>query len=355
MIRNWGKLLAALVISGYICVMYEFMAGLRLVGVGLIVFALAMWYLYTVRRQIEMDGVEELKLAAKNDPAELCCTVRNTGILPVPFACLIVERQGEKKPQKYTFPLDGKGERIVRIPLDTSRAGVYRMEMTAIRLQDMLSLFSIDRKIGQMSVVIILPDLDPVLVEASPALQFFGEESAYSSGRRGADASDILGTREYEPGDRPQQIHWKLTQRTGELMVKEYGDPRRFGTALLLDASVITEPCLEALFSISLALGEARIPHFLCVSMRQGWERWMVYDEESARDALLELLQKVSGEDCRLARQDEQAYEAQFGVGSCRELLRLTEERKLYQNRVLLAELSETEMKQSLAGLRLQV
>ena len=101
MIRNWGKLLAALLISGYICVMYEFMAGLRLVGFGLVVFALAMWYLYTVRRQIEMDGVEELKLAAKNDPVELCCKVRNTGILPVPFACLIVERQGEKKPQKY--------------------------------------------------------------------------------------------------------------------------------------------------------------------------------------------------------------------------------------------------------------
>lgn len=355
MIRNWGKLLAALVISGYICVMYEFMAGLRFVVIGLVIFALAMWYLHTVRRQVEIEGIEELKLAAKGDTAELCCKVRNDGMLPLPFVSLLVSRKGEKKLQKYAFPLYGKDEKVVRVPLDTTHAGVYRMEVRAVRISDILSLFSIDRDIQKATVVIVLPDLDPVTVEASPALQFFGEESAYSSGRRGADASDILGTREYEPGDRPQQIHWKLTQRTGELMVKEYGDPRRFGTALLLDASAITEPCLEALFSISLALGEARIPHFLCLSTKLGWERRMVYDEESARDALLELLQEVSGADCELARQDELAYEAQFGIGSCREILRLTEERELYQNRVRIAELSETEMKQSLAGLRLQV
>lgn len=355
MIRNWGKLLIALLVSGYICVMYEFMAGVRFIVIGLLMFVAAMGYLHLVRRQIRMGSIEEYKLLTKKESASLDCEIQNTGILPIPFASLLLERQGDEKTEKYAFPLYGKEERNISIPLDTGHAGVCRIGIKAIRIRDLLSLFSLDLKVGQGTTVIVLPDLNPVLVETSSTLQFSGEESAFSSGKRGADASDILGIREYEPGDRPQQIHWKLTQRTGELMVKEYGDPKRFGTALLYDGEVMPEPCLEALFSISYALGEAGVPHFLCLSTRQGWERQMVYDETSAREALLELLLRVSGRNCELKSLGEEDYRAEFGAHSCGQILRLTENLQLYQNQILLAELSDAGVKESLAGLRLQL
>lgn len=40
---------------------------------------------------------------------------------------------------------------------------------------------------------------------------------------KGQDSSEVSEIRPYQKGDRIQRIHWKLSARTGELMVKEYG------------------------------------------------------------------------------------------------------------------------------------
>ena len=38
---------------------------------------------------------------------------------------------------------------------------------------------------------------------------------------RGYDPSELFDVREFQNGDRLQSVHWKLSARTDELMVKE--------------------------------------------------------------------------------------------------------------------------------------
>jgi len=56
------------------------------------------------------------------------------------------------------------------------------------------------------------------------------------SGRPGAGA-DLLGTREYRPGDPARHIHWRSSARRDTLVVKEFEEERNPGLVVVLDTS----------------------------------------------------------------------------------------------------------------------
>ena len=51
------------------------------------------------------------------------------------------------------------------------------------------------------------------------------EGDEYEKERSGDAPTEIFQIREFRPGDRMQQIHWKSSARSGELMTKEYSMP----------------------------------------------------------------------------------------------------------------------------------
>ena len=50
-------------------------------------------------------------------------------------------------------------------------------------------------------------------------------------------SSQVIGTRDYRPGDSLRQIHWRSTARTGELIVKEFADDQDLSLSVVLDLS----------------------------------------------------------------------------------------------------------------------
>lgn len=61
------------------------------------------------------------------------------------------------------------------------------------------------------------------------------EEGSQSVNRKGSDASEVFDLRTYQPGDDIHTIHWKLSQKTDELLVREPADSPRFDTLVLMD------------------------------------------------------------------------------------------------------------------------
>ena len=41
---------------------------------------------------------------------------------------------------------------------------------------------------------------------------------------KGEDVSEVIGIREYKQGDHPKRIHWKLSSKKKQIMIKEYGE-----------------------------------------------------------------------------------------------------------------------------------
>lgn len=62
-----------------------------------------------------------------------------------------------------------------------------------------------------------------------------------------AGREDFAGLRKYERGDPPRLIHWKAYPRSGQLMVKQFADPRE--RELWLDASITGQRETEAVLS----------------------------------------------------------------------------------------------------------
>ena len=58
------------------------------------------------------------------------------------------------------------------------------------------------------------------------------EAEDYSTERPGSDLSEIFQIRDYVPGDSPRQVHWKLSQKYGKLIVKDASLPITRSAAL---------------------------------------------------------------------------------------------------------------------------
>ena len=95
------------------------------------------------------------------------------------------------------------------------------------------------------------------------------DSERWSSTHPGHDSSETFGFRTYVPGDPIRQIHWKLSQKTDSLMVRELGLPVAEEVLLLLDTSTTgkedaadaLDAAMTALLSLSRSLTEQGITH----------------------------------------------------------------------------------------------
>lgn len=81
--------------------------------------------------------------------------------------------------------------------------------------------------------------------------------------RRSSDPSEIFDIRDYVPGDDIRTVRWKLSAKTGSLIVRQASDPSHYDAALLPDLGLRqqgeTRPTAEELVravSVTVALGE---------------------------------------------------------------------------------------------------
>ena len=72
-------------------------------------------------------------------------------------------------------------------------------------------------------------------------------ESDTSSYRKGAVAGDMIGIREYVPGDPVRNIHWKLSEKTDKVLIKELGTPITDQIIVILGAAAERSHDPEAL------------------------------------------------------------------------------------------------------------
>ena len=59
----------------------------------------------------------------------------------------------------------------------------------------------------------------------------FGDADVYDDFRPGNDSSEIFDVREFRDGDKIQSIHWKLSAKMQELVVREDSQPLSSFTA----------------------------------------------------------------------------------------------------------------------------
>lgn len=165
------------------------------------------------------------------------------------------------------FTVDGRQE-TAAIEVTAAHCGTLSFTLE-LSVQDVFGLF--EKPSGTMAegAVLVQPLLfgtEPVLVEDTTA----AEGGMYSSVRPGNDPSETFAIREYVPGDPIRQIHWKLSEKTGRVMLRELGLPVSNQVLLVFDASGDSnfadglDAMAEVFLSLSRGLMLSGIGHAVC-------------------------------------------------------------------------------------------
>lgn len=237
----------------------------------------------------------------KGEALPVTVTVRSSGIC----SCLRVQAvvrcrdllTGEMTQTTVCFPVGGKSEVQTVCDFRPRRCGKLELTLSELRLFDLFGLVGAKKAVDLSAPSLVLPDIYPVELSVSERQSPDMDSDEYSMYHPGDDPSETFALREYLSGDRIRNIHWKLSEKTDHLMVRQLGLPVNNSILLVLDNSADTVPSAgerealgEAVVSVSAALCEAGLPH------QAAWlDRETMEPQLCAISSMEELTQALSG------------------------------------------------------------
>ena len=197
-----------------------------------------------------------LTVSSSGMPAQLELTVEAENSFTGERSIRIMQLSAAKKPARLFWQLDG------------THSGSVRLSCTRIREMEAFGLFSRNRGCAAQAEIMIPQQTFPVFTELNQPAEVLLDSEAYSLQKAGADPGETFRIREYVPGDPIRQIHWKLSEKTGTLMVRELGLPAMKRLLLVFLPEKTLPPdqldaMLDTLASVSSELLRQEIPHAL--------------------------------------------------------------------------------------------
>lgn len=137
--------------------------------------------------------------------------------------------------RKYYFMYISAHTKEVELTLPLEYCGEMKIQCVDIMLQDLLKLFR--RKIKSFEPVetIVYPRGVNLMVEMSRTTIGAPRDEGRMQNRKGNDPSEMFDIREYVPGDDIRSIHWKLSGKTDQLILRESSEPSHYNVVLLPD------------------------------------------------------------------------------------------------------------------------
>lgn len=268
MLKNKLIYLLALIIGGLFAVLYnEYFIGIIFLVAVLLPFVLLGIVLYSSYKiRVNLDTTT--LLVGKEEYLNLSIYIKNTSIFPISCMNLFIqyhnEFSGEIKKENIQVALDQKSSQNVSCQITSHYCGNLLFQVKSARLYDFFHIWSVNKKIKQSVRVVVMPeayDIPGDIIKENTAVP--ADSDIYSEYKPGDDPSEVFGIREYREGDKPNRIHWKLSYKEEQLMVKEFSDPIKDSIAVITELNSgekkefrlkVVDGLLDCLMSISIHL-----------------------------------------------------------------------------------------------------
>ncbi|MCA9899385.1 MAG: DUF58 domain-containing protein [Anaerolineales bacterium] len=188
------------------------------------------------------------------EPIEMTITVGNDKLLPLTWLHfrdelpVVVEEEDalaqvtSEMNGRYlllnSFSLYGREQTERTYTLRFAKRGYYKLGPVTYESGDIFTLFTRQRDHYYIDQLIIFPKIYPLDELGLPAKEPFGEVKVQRS--LFTDPIKTQGVRDYQPGDRFRDVHWKATAVRGNLQTKLY-DPST-GMTIAVFLNVATFP-----------------------------------------------------------------------------------------------------------------
>lgn len=226
-------------------------------------------YLFYCRHCLKVRLFGERHWYRQGEKVPLFLELGNSGIFPIingQIAIRCINRYLPSGDDVVVVASAGAGKtQLVELYLTSEHCGQLDIGLSAVTIFDPLSLWQTKAELNpqhrpETSILVF-----PVFYEEKtwPDLSLTaaaGTEDVYSLHKSGDDPSEVFAVREYRPGDRQRQIHWKLSFKQGYLMVREFSLPIYDRLIIFVDFNVqsfaedvlsLTDKMLETVLSLS--------------------------------------------------------------------------------------------------------
>lgn len=227
--------LLALLLAAFSTGSPVFLCGALLVFLLCLISVTAVWH---ASRTLTVSGAVSETIVQRGEDVRMEVRLRHTGWLPI--AALTVEMAALPGQPDRQLHIDAPPRQELRLilPCHATHVGVCRPGVRSVTVTDLFGICA--RKIVpavQETELAVLP----VPFEVG-AQSYAAEESGSESMARAAeDVTSPADVRAYQLGDPLKRVHWKVTMRKQELMVRHFEAPVIPDALVLMDCSAPPE------------------------------------------------------------------------------------------------------------------
>lgn len=175
----------------------------------------------------QQEGIWRIRLHNDSYGLSMACTLFGT------VENAFLDTQGEVT---IEMPVSMKRLEYLDLPLGVRYCGLARIRIDRLEYMDPMGLLVIRLPLAVSGECVILPQEQEDCSDCREGYQM-GISEAEETLAKGNDFSEVTDMREYRPGDRLKDIHWKLSAKKQDLMVKERASVAQSQVILLLDLS----------------------------------------------------------------------------------------------------------------------
>ena len=283
----------------YILYLWDFALVLLVVAAALpvVMFIMALILKHTVKADIV---IKDQTVPKKQPfPVQLCVT--NKSFIPIGKAEARIDYYNIFSNQITTFyldmPVQARNTQKVTFQLSSKFCGIVNIRTEYINIYDPMRLFRFRtaKKVG--ASVSIMPEIHEIDGTVNFSDRINEESSVFSDFKPGDDPSEIFDLREYNAGDKLNRIHWKLSSKRDDLIVKEYSLPVDVPSMIFINLKCyedsdytlpVFDTLIETLFAVSQFLLENERIHkivFYSAKSKEFTERIIASPEDIAETA----------------------------------------------------------------------
>ena len=135
----------------------------------------------------------------------LLCALRGTWIFTAGNAFY-----GTSDPPTALLPVPPRGDKQFRMTVTVTELGRVVFACREFILTDLLGIFMVHTACDMECSLYVLPRQDDIASSELPDA-YSGTAELSESQQKGSDYSEVTDIRTYQPGDRPRDIHWRLS------------------------------------------------------------------------------------------------------------------------------------------------
>ncbi len=194
------------------------------------------------------------RIFVKGDAARYRLLLGNEGFLPIPYLTVTMYLEGrilcnDMKSMQISMMPFAKREYVYEMPLHYR--GRYSVGVRSILFRDFLGMFVIRHRPLERKSILVKPRIRFITHKQIPAAMV--SEGNVLAGLFESGNDEMIDIRKYVPGDSLRKMHWKLTAKTGNPMVRDMRNELDNDILLLLDvgkapeqteATLLEEDCL---------------------------------------------------------------------------------------------------------------